>query len=219
MCFDVLRFVLYTMQSLCVVCLCVVTFCAVTALCYIACVLNFSALCNDVLCAECWSLLTDLCAFQCFASLSNAFQQLCLNTVRCSILCRLCLRPLLNYKLLFGMQILFCTTLIKKKIKFSSYIWNFRMEQLQSHIWLTASSYTVWWNICAFPQILGSPSSYMTLQLLHCELLIFEENLQRTVPTMRCTVHCCAALCVGAVFSPVMKGWGSKQGVSEWVGV
>ncbi len=60
-------------------------------------------------------------------------------------------------------------TLIKKKIKFSSYIRKFRMEQLQSHIWLTASSYTVWWNICAFPHILGSPSSYMTLRLLHSE--------------------------------------------------
>jgi hypothetical protein len=32
-------------------------------------------------------------------------------------------------------------TLIKKKIKFSSYIRKFRVEQLQSHIWLTASSY------------------------------------------------------------------------------
>ncbi len=32
-------------------------------------------------------------------------------------------------------------TLIKKKIKFSSYIRKFRMEQLQSHVWLTASSY------------------------------------------------------------------------------
>ncbi len=32
-------------------------------------------------------------------------------------------------------------TLIKKKIKFSSYIGKFRVEQLQSHIWLTASSY------------------------------------------------------------------------------
>ncbi len=41
------------------------------------------------------------------------------------------------------------------------------MEQLQSHIWVTASSY--WGNICAFPHILGSPSSYMTLQLLHSE--------------------------------------------------
>ncbi len=29
----------------------------------------------------------------------------------------------------------------KKEIKFSSYIRKFRMEQLQSHIWLTASSY------------------------------------------------------------------------------
>ncbi len=32
-------------------------------------------------------------------------------------------------------------TLIKKKIKLSSYIGKFRVEQLQSHIWLTASSY------------------------------------------------------------------------------
>ncbi len=31
--------------------------------------------------------------------------------------------------------------LIKKKIKFSLYIRKFRVEQLQSHIWLTASSY------------------------------------------------------------------------------
>ncbi len=34
-----------------------------------------------------------------------------------------------------------CPTLIEKKIKFSLYIRKFRMEQLQSHIWLTASSY------------------------------------------------------------------------------
>ncbi len=33
------------------------------------------------------------------------------------------------------------SALIKKKIKFSSYIGKFRVEQLQSHIWLTASSY------------------------------------------------------------------------------
>ncbi len=43
----------------------------------------------------------------------------------------------------------------------------FRMEQLQSHIWLTAPH--KWGNICAFPHILGSPSSYMTLQLIHSE--------------------------------------------------
>ncbi len=32
-------------------------------------------------------------------------------------------------------------TLIKKKIKFSSYIRKFRREQLRSHIWLTAASF------------------------------------------------------------------------------
>jgi hypothetical protein len=34
-------------------------------------------------------------------------------------------------------------TLIKNKIKFSSYIRTFRWDRLQSHIWLTASSYLV----------------------------------------------------------------------------
>ncbi len=33
------------------------------------------------------------------------------------------------------------STLIKKKIKFSAYLRKFRMEQLQSHIWLTTFSY------------------------------------------------------------------------------
>ncbi len=51
------------------------------------------------------------------------------------------------------------------------------MEQLQIHIWLTASSYTVWWNVCAFPHILGSPSSYMTLQLLHHELPFYMRKI------------------------------------------
>jgi hypothetical protein len=32
-----------------------------------------------------------------------------------------------------------CTALITKKIKFSLYFRKFRMEQLQSHLWLTAS--------------------------------------------------------------------------------
>ncbi len=40
----------------------------------------------------------------------------------------------------FGI-ILALWTLIKKKMKFSSYIRKFKMEQLQSYIWLTASSY------------------------------------------------------------------------------
>jgi hypothetical protein len=35
----------------------------------------------------------------------------------------------------------------------------------------------VWGNICAFPRILGSPSSYMTLQLLHSEFPLYDENL------------------------------------------
>ncbi len=50
-----------------------------------------------------------------------------------------------------------CYTLIKKEIKFSSYIRG--MEQLKGHIWLTASSYMG--KYC--------PSSYMTLQQLHSE--------------------------------------------------
>jgi hypothetical protein len=58
-------------------------------------------------------------------------------------------------------------TPIKKKIKFSSYIRKFSMyQQLQLHIWPPH----IWINICAFPQILGSPSSYTTLQLFHSEL-------------------------------------------------
>ncbi len=50
-------------------------------------------------------------------------------------------------------------TLIKKKRKFSSYIRKFRWKRLQSNIWLTAFSYMV-----QYLRILGSPSSYMTLQ-------------------------------------------------------
>ncbi len=46
----------------------------------------------------------------------------------------------------------------KKKRKFSSYIRKFRMEQLQSHIWLTASSYTVkYLRISSFPDFATAP--------------------------------------------------------------
>ncbi len=41
------------------------------------------------------------------------------------------------------------------------------MEQLQSHIWLMASSYME--EYLRISHILGRPSSYMTLQLLHSE--------------------------------------------------
>ncbi len=54
--------------------------------------------------------------------------------------------------------------LIKKKRKVSSYIKKFGGEQLKSHIWLTSTSYMSKYSICAFPHILGSPSSYTTLQ-------------------------------------------------------
>ncbi len=62
-------------------------------------------------------------------------------------------------------RVWFCTlcTLINKKIKLSSYIRKFRMEQLQSHIWGRAG------NAQIFPHIWGSRWSYMTLQLLHSE--------------------------------------------------
>ncbi len=65
----------------------------------------------------------------------------------------------------FASVTLLCT-LIKKKIKFSSYIRKFRRDRLQSHIWLKRSHHHIWLNIYAFTHILGSPSSYMTLQLI-----------------------------------------------------
>ncbi len=64
-------------------------------------------------------------------------------------------------------SLLILTTLIKNKIKFSSYIRKFRGFGVQSHIWLMASSYSE--TICAFPHIFGSPSSYMTLHPIPSE--------------------------------------------------
>ncbi len=62
-------------------------------------------------------------------------------------------------------------TLIKKKIEFSLNIRKFWVEQLQSHIWLTASPYMgKYLRISSY--IIGSPSSYMTLQLLHSNFLL-----------------------------------------------
>ncbi len=54
----------------------------------------------------------------------------------------------------------------KKENKFSSYIRKFRRDRVQRHIWRTASPYM---TKCAFPHILGSPSSYMTLHPIHSE--------------------------------------------------
>jgi hypothetical protein len=58
------------------------------------------------------------------------------------------------------------TTLIKKQIKFSSYI---RNSEWSSCKVITNGLLIYRGNICAFPHLLGSPSSYMTLQLLHSE--------------------------------------------------
>ena len=55
------------------------------------------------------------------------------------------------------------------KIKFSPYTRKFKMEQLQSHIWLTASSYMGKYLRISSYTVLESPSSYITLQLLHSE--------------------------------------------------
>ncbi len=57
------------------------------------------------------------------------------------------------------------TTRIKKKIKFSSYIRKFRMGQLQSHIWLMASSYMG--KFLRISSYCIRKPSYMTLQLHH----------------------------------------------------
>ncbi len=86
-----------------------------------------------------------------------------------------------------------CLTLIKKKIKFSSYIRKFRMEQLQSHMWLTASSYIYGLNICAFPHILGSPSSYMTLQQLHSQF----PDIWKKISFLfyQCSKYCTYSMC------------------------
>jgi hypothetical protein len=43
------------------------------------------------------------------------------------------------------------------------------MEQMQSHTVYGLRPPYIWGNICAFPHILGSHSSYMTLQLLQSE--------------------------------------------------
>ncbi len=65
--------------------------------------------------------------------------------------------------------------LIKKKIKFSLYIRKFRVKQLQSHIWLTASSYMG-------KYLLISSYNRKPFPIWHCNcstlnFLIYEENL------------------------------------------
>ena len=61
------------------------------------------------------------------------------------------------------------STLIKNKIKFSSSIRKFRGIGCNAKSYMTNDLLINGENICAFPHILGSPFSYMTLQLLHSE--------------------------------------------------
>ncbi len=61
-------------------------------------------------------------------------------------------------------------TLIKKKNKFSSYLGKFRVEQLQSHIWLTASSSLTKYLLIS--SYIRKP--FLTLQQLHSEFPYIE---------------------------------------------
>ncbi len=53
-----------------------------------------------------------------------------------------------------------------------------------STVYLTASSYCIWGNNCAFLHIKGSPSSYITLQLHHSE---FPDIWRKFVFFYQCT--------------------------------
>ncbi len=56
----------------------------------------------------------------------------------------------------------------------------------------------IWVNICAFPHRLRSPSSYMTLQLLHSDFLTYEENMiffLISVPLNRFRYSACRSAC------------------------
>ena len=64
----------------------------------------------------------------------------------------------------------------KRKENFSSYKRKFRRDRVQSNVYLTASSYSVWLN-CAFPYILESPSSYMTLPQIPSEISYIWGNI------------------------------------------
>ncbi len=122
-----------------------------------------------------------------------------------------------------------------KKIKFSSYIRKFRMKQLQSHLWLTASSYCLRLNICAYPHIvyvLGSPSSYMTFFSIsfpaiiqNLSILINKEHRYSLGMRWACTsysrrsshpsrVHTCTHVSRAGIFERV---WGPGIDSKEWI--
>jgi hypothetical protein len=61
------------------------------------------------------------------------------------------------------------STLIKNKIKFSSSIRKFRGIGCNAKSYMTNDLLINGENICAFPHILGSPFSYMTLHSIPSE--------------------------------------------------
>ncbi len=68
----------------------------------------------------------------------------------------MCVDLINNVSIVTLLVVSVCTLI--KKFKFSSYIRKFRVSK--PHIWL---------NFCEFAHILGSPSSYIILKLLHSE--------------------------------------------------
>jgi hypothetical protein len=62
----------------------------------------------------------------------------------------------------------FLFILIKKKTKIFIIVKEIQNGAVHAKSYMT-NGLLIYGEICAFPHILGSPSSYMTLQLLHSE--------------------------------------------------
>ena len=95
-----------------------------------------------------------------FLQLLTLFNKACLKRRVCYITTKLTSNQILFYPMKYRNSS--TSTLIKKKIKFSSFIRKFIRARLQSHILLKPSH--IWLKICTFPHELGSTSSCMTLQ-------------------------------------------------------
>ncbi len=78
-------------------------------------------------------------------------------------------------------------TLIKKRIKFFSYVGKFRMEQLQSHIWGRASN--IWGNALKYlPKYEEAVSHIWLCNCSTLNFLIYEENFILFFISVRRTV-------------------------------
>ncbi len=79
----------------------------------------------------------------------------------------------------------------KKKIKFFL-IYKEIQNGAVAKLYMTNKPPHIWLNICAFPHILGSPSSYMTLQHLHSKFPYISGKLDFlfiSVPPKTFTIH------------------------------